>query len=194
MMDIQIDITNIILETERLILRPWKESDLDDFYEYASVEGVGEMAGWKHHDCIETSIKILNSFITEKCIFAVVLKESGKVIGSLGLHPSWANNEPKFKDLKQKEIGYVLSKDYWGKGFMPEAVSRVIAYCFETLSLEAVTIGHFQTNSQSQRVIEKCGFKFVKTDKYYADQLDLTFDEMTYILLREDWEHEKSRL
>lgn len=44
-MDIQIDISNIILETERLILRQWKESDLEDFYEYASVPGVGEMAG-----------------------------------------------------------------------------------------------------------------------------------------------------
>lgn len=90
-MDIQIDITNTTLETKRLILRPWCESDLEDFYEYASVPDVGEMAGWRHHESREISKKILDSFITEKNVFAVVLKQNNKVIGSLGLHPSWAN-------------------------------------------------------------------------------------------------------
>ena len=45
-MNAEIDISNVVLRTERLILRPWRESDLDDFFEYASVDGVGEMAGW----------------------------------------------------------------------------------------------------------------------------------------------------
>ena len=181
-MDIQIDISNTILETERLILRPWKESDLEDFYEYASVPGVGEMAGWMHHESVEVSKKILDSFIAEKNVFAVALKESGKVIGSLGLHPSWANDTPEYKDLKVKEIGYVLSKDYWGEGLMPEAVREVIRFCFGTNELDALTIGHFKTNDQSRRVIEKCGFQFVKNGKYYAKQMQKNFDDMKYIL------------
>lgn len=185
-MDIQIDIANITLETDRLFLRPWKGSDLDDFYEYACVPGVGEMAGWQHHESKEISKKILDSFVEEKNVFAVVYKQNGKVIGSLGLHPSWANNDEQFKNLRQKEIGYVLSKNYWGLGLMPEAVKRVIGFCFETLNLEAVTIGHFQSNNQSRRVIEKCGFKFVKSSEYYAKQLDKTFEDMKYILLRGD--------
>ena len=49
-MNAAVDISNVILETERLILRPWKLEDLEDFYEYASVDGVGEMAGWPHHE------------------------------------------------------------------------------------------------------------------------------------------------
>ena len=56
-MDIPINIENTVIETERLILRPWQEADLDDFYAYASVPGVGEMAGWAHHQSIDTLYK-----------------------------------------------------------------------------------------------------------------------------------------
>ena len=192
-MDIQIDISNIILETERLILRQWKESDLEDFYAYASVPGVGEMAGWHHHESRETSQKILDSFIKEKHVFAVVCRKSQKVIGSLGLHPSWANEEEVYKHLRQKEIGYVLSKAYWGMGLIPEAVGKVLEYCFENLDLEAVTVGHFKSNDQSRRVIEKCGFRFVKTDTFEAKQLGKAFENLNYILLRDEWRGRDSR-
>jgi ribosomal-protein-alanine N-acetyltransferase len=83
-----------------------------------------------------------------------------------------------------KAIGYVLSKDYWGKGFMPEAVHAVIQFCFTVCGLDALTIGHFSTNAQSKRVIEKCGFTFVKKSEYYAKQLQETFEDMKYILYR----------
>ena len=125
-MDIQIDITDTVLETPRLILRPWRESDLEDFFAYASVEGVGEMAGWKHHESIEVSRAILGDFMSHKNVFALAHRESGRVIGSLGLHPSWANEDEAYRHLKVKEIGYVLSRDYWGQGLMPEAVKAVI--------------------------------------------------------------------
>ncbi len=183
-MDVQIDVTGKKIETRRLILRPWLESDLNDFYEYASVEGVGEMAGWKHHESIDISKEILQSFINEKNIFATVLKGNNKVIGSLGLHYSWANDDSKFKKFRLKEIGYVLSKNYWGKGLMPEAVSAIVKFCFDECGLDALTIGHFSTNSQSKRVIEKCGFRYVKQGEYFAKSLQKSFIEMKYILYR----------
>lgn len=182
-MDLTIDVTKTALETGRLILRAWRETDVNDFYEYASVEGVGEMAGWKHHDSIEVTRKILQSFISEKNVFAIVNKENMKVIGSLGLHNSWANEENRYAHLKIKEVGYVLSKAYWGRGLMPEAVNAVIRFCFDECKLDALTIGHFSSNNQSRRVIEKCGFTFVKQSEYYAGQLQLTFDDMKYIML-----------
>jgi ribosomal-protein-alanine N-acetyltransferase len=183
-MDINIDITNTVIKTERLILRPWIISDAGDFFEYASVEGVGEMAGWKHHESIKISEMIMQSFISEKNVFAVVYKENNKVIGSLGLHFSWANDEPEYKDLKIKEIGYALSKDYWGKGLIPEAVKAIIDFCFNECGLDALTIGHFTSNIQSRRVIEKCGFTFVKQSEYYAKQLQKSFDDRKYIKYR----------
>ena len=183
-MDIQIDITDTVLETRRLILRPWEESDLEDFYAYASVEGVGEMAGWRHHESIEVSRSILEDFMSHKNVFALVHRESGRAIGSLGLHPSWANEDEAYRDLKVKEIGYVLSREYWGQGLMPEAVRAVIGFCFDTCRLDALTVGHFSVNGQSKRVIEKCGFQFVKESRYHAKQLGKDFDDMKYILLR----------
>ena len=65
-----------VIETKRLILRSFKQTDLEDFYEYASVEGVGEMAGWKHHENIAESQSIMNSFISEDKVFAICLKKT----------------------------------------------------------------------------------------------------------------------
>lgn len=183
-MSIHIDITNSKIETERLILRSWHENDLDDFYEYASVEGCGEMAGWKHHDSIEISNKILKSFIDEKNVFAIMLKENGKVIGSVGLHCSWADEDPRFRNLNLIENGYVLSNSYWGQGLMPEAVKEVINFCFNEYQLDALTIKHFSNNNQSRRVIEKCGFLFVDQSEGYSSQLKKKHTYMKYILYR----------
>lgn len=166
-MNAAVDISNTILETERLILRPWKQEDLQDFYEYASVDGVGQMAGWAPHENIEISQKILDSFISGKKTFALVEKTSGKVIGSLGLEDSERNQlGDGFSDKYGREIGYVLRKDYWGRGLMPEAVKRVIQYAFEEQGWDFLLCGHFNENNQSRRVIEKCGFQFLETTKF----------------------------
>ena len=74
-----------VLETDRLILRAFEEDDLDDFYEYASVPGVGEMAGWKHHENKEESKKILDMFIEGDKTFAIYHKKDNKIIGSIGI-------------------------------------------------------------------------------------------------------------
>lgn len=186
-MNVNIDISKIRLETARLLLRPFCEDDLSDFYEYASVPGVGEMAGWPHHESIETSKRILKSFIEEKEVLALQHKTIGKVIGSLGLHYSWANDAPRYSGMKSKEIGYVLARDYWGQGHMPEAVKAVIAMCFNEYDCEILTCGHFSTNIQSKRVIEKCGFRFEKQSTFHAKQLGVDVEDMKYVLLRSDW-------
>ncbi len=155
-----IDVTDIRIETERLVLRPWRETDLETFFAYSSVPGVGEMAGWKHHESKEESAAILNMFIREKKTLALVLKENGNVIGSLGLEE--LRPDPHGEEMQGREIGYVLNKDYWGRGLMPEAVEAVIAYCFGKLHYDYVTCGHFQKNHQSRRVIEKTGFRFIE--------------------------------
>ena len=66
-----IDITNLVLKTDRLTLRPFRESDLPDFNAYASVDGVGQMAGWLPHKNMEESRAILHMFIREKKTFAL---------------------------------------------------------------------------------------------------------------------------
>ncbi len=153
-------INGIQIETERLILRPFEQSDLDDFFEYAKVEGVGERAGWKHHESKDESQQILNSFISHDKTFAIVLKENNKVIGSLGVEEYGMEEAlTEFFEYQGREIGYVLSKDYWGKGLMPEAVKAVIDYLFNVRKLDFLTCGYYEFNNQSKKVQEKCGFK-----------------------------------
>lgn len=182
-----VDISNTILETERLILRPWTQEDLQDFYEYASVDGVGQMAGWQPHENIEKSQQILDSFIEGKKTFAIVVKATGKAIGSLGLENSERSvSEEWFADKYGREIGYVLSKDYWGQGLMPEAVKRVIQYAFEEQNWDFVLCGHFNENSQSRRVIEKSGFTYYK-DMVFDTRLGEKKDGKLYLFKRENF-------
>lgn len=153
-------INKTIIETNRLILRPFKHSDLDDFYEYASVDGVGERAGWKHHESKEETQKILDNFINNDKTFAIILKENNKLIGSLGVEEySMEDRLTEFSNYNGREIGYVLSKKYWGNGIMPEALNAVIDYLFKEINLDFIICGYYAFNEQSKRVQEKCGFK-----------------------------------
>ena len=184
-MDIPIDISGIAIETKRLILRPFEPMDLVDFNAYAKIPGVGERAGWHHHRSMEESAEILNSFLENKTIFALYHKADKKVMGSLGLHAGWTSRSEKYKHLCAKEIGYVVAKDYWGMGLATEAVLAVVAYGFSNLGIEAFSIAHFAENAASRRVVEKCGFVYIETGKFYSKQLDRHFDDIRHILLRE---------
>ena len=182
-MDISFDVTGVVIETERLRLRPFEWSDLEDFYTYASVPGVGEAAGWPHHKSLEVSKGILQDFLKEKKNFALYHKTDKKVIGSLGLHSSWTSKNDNYKHLRAKEIGYVLAKDYWGQGLTPEAVKAVIAYGFDSLGLEVFGLAHSSENTASRRVAEKCGFTYIETGKYFSKLLQEYIDDIRYILL-----------
>ena len=158
-MNAPFDVTNRIIETDRLILREFKLSDLDDLFEYASVNDVGERAGWSHHKDKEESLNILKMFIEEKKTFAIVYKENNKVIGSLGIEFYGLEDKlSEFFPYKGREIGYVIGKDYWNKGLMTEAVKAVINYLFNVLDYDFLLCGYYDKNPQSKRVQEKCGF------------------------------------
>ena len=161
-MNAEINISNVILETDRLILRTWELKDLDDFFEYSSVEGVGEKAGWEHHKSKDKSLEILKMFIEEKKVFAIVLKENQKVIGSIGIEELSEELDKDLDNLLGRELGYVLNKDYWNKGIMKEAVSKVVDYCFNTLKLNFLMASYFNHNNASKKVLENLNFKFYK--------------------------------
>ena len=170
-MNAEIDISQVTLQTDRLMLRSWKESDLEDFYEYAKVDGVGQMAGWLPHKDREESAKILQLFISEKKTFAI--EYDGKVIGSLGIELYDEKKFPEFQELAGRELGFVLSRDYWGRGIMPEAVQRVLRYLFDETGLDFLMCGHYTENRQSKRVQEKCGFRYYRlteTETSYGEK------------------------
>lgn len=172
------------LETPRLLLRRFEIEDLEDFYEYACRPEVGPAAGWKPHESRRESSQILAGFIHGREVWAIVWKETGKVIGSIGLHEdSHRSNSPDTKML-----GYVLSPDYWGKGIMTEAARRVISYAFEERGLMLMSIQHFPFNARSRRVIEKCGFTYEGTLRRCSLRYDGEWmDECCYSMTRAEY-------
>ena len=183
-MNYPIDISDTVLKTERLILRPWRYSDLDDFNAYASVDGVGQMAGWTPHKNKEESLEILERFIRNKKTFA--LEYEGRAIGSLGIEEYNEERFPEFSERKCREIGYVLAKDCWGRGLMPEAVREAIRYLFEETGLDVIFCSHFLSNRQSGRVQEKCGFRHYAYGSYETKFGTIEADE-TNILTKKEW-------
>ncbi|OOB80173.1 MAG: hypothetical protein BEN19_06340 [Epulopiscium sp. Nuni2H_MBin003] len=180
-MDVSIDVSHTILETPRCILRIFTAADLADFNEYARVDGVGELAGWKAHKSMEESSEILDMFLRHKNIFAIVHKDDGKVIGSIDLKSSWTNLHPDYKQYKSKDIGYVLSKDYWNNGVMSEAVEKVIESCKEKFGIELLSCMHFEYNLISKKIIEKNGFTYVETESFNAKPLGKYITSLKYV-------------
>ncbi len=187
-MYLTIDLKHTTLETDRLILRPWTWDDLDDFYAYASVDGVGQMAGWNPHRSRDESRQILEKFMEHGDVLAIEHREDRRVIGSLGMHkPRFESLPPEqnpYPHLQICEIGYVLAKPYWGRGLMPEAVRRVQTYLFEELSADLIFVSHYDFNTQSRRVIEKCGFTFLYESEHLAKQLGKTYLTRHYAIDR----------
>lgn len=181
-MNKEIDITGRTIKTKRLILRPFCQDDLDDFYEYAKVDGVGQMAGWMPHKSKEESKEILDMFIAGKNQFALVY--NNKVIGSVGIEKYNEKELDELSSLQGREIGYVLAKEYWNQGLMSEAVQGVIKYLFEEVNLDFIIGGFFKRNARSKRVQEKNGFKFYK-ETIYETRYG-TKEESIYMILAKD--------
>ena len=157
-----------ILESNRLILRPWKISDLDDLHEFRSNKEVANLAGFNVKNSKEESLNILKQFIIDSynSLWAIELKNINKAIGWIELH-----KYSEGIDKKSREIGCVLSQKYWGQGLMPEALKQVLNYGFNEEKLNSIVCSHFATNNRSKRVIEKLSFKYVKASNnkiYYC--------------------------
>ncbi|WP_283624404.1 GNAT family N-acetyltransferase [Clostridium butyricum] len=154
-----------ILESKRIILRPWQISDLDDLHEFMSNEQVARLSGFKVKRNKGESLRILKQFIIDSSdsLWAVELKNNNKVIGWVELH-----EYPNRINKNSKEIGCVLSEKYWGQGLVPEALKEVISYGFNEERLKFIICSHFLNNNQSKRIIEKCGFNYVEVSNEKA--------------------------
>ena len=177
-----------MLETERLILRPWEESDAEDLYEHAKDERIGPVTGWPVHTSVENSREIISKVLSAPENYAVCLKEDGKAIGSISLmigdqsNIGLSNNEA--------EIGYWIGVPFWGRGLIPEAVREVTRHAFEDLHLDTLWCGYFEGNDKSRRVQEKCGFTYHHTNKgsEWKKMGDIRTEHISR-LTREEWKN-----
>lgn len=171
------------LETPRLNLRRWYESDAKDLFAYARLPEVGPAAGWRPHKTIQDSVNIIKSFIAEDETWAVMDKVSRRVVGSVGLHPD------EMRAIKTcRSLGYTLSPEVWGRGYATEAAQAALRFAFLDMELDLVSVSHFPDNVASKRVIEKCGFKLEGTVRCAAKLYDgRAMDLVCYSLLREEY-------
>ena len=171
------------ISSERLILRPFTERDVDDLYRYAADPNVGPRAGWKPHESREESLAIIQMFQRDDNVWAIEQKCDHRVIGSLGLHNDKWRNLPD-----ARMFGYVLAPDCWGKGYMSEAVSRAMEHGFLDLNLRLLSVSHYTFNDRSRRVIEKCGFVYEGTLRQTFLRYDgAIFDEAVYSITKDEW-------
>ena len=146
-----------MIETERLILRPWQEQDAEALYTYASDPEVGPPAGWPPHTSVENSREIIKNVLSKPETYAVCLK-AGKPIGSIGLHLNGSTDMTDRDD--ECELGYWIGKPYWGQGLIPEASRALLRYAFEELGMRAVWCGYYDGNEKSRKVQTKLGFVY----------------------------------
>ena len=146
------------LETERLILRRWKDSDAENLYQYAKDPEVGPIAGWPPHQSIDESREVIRNVFNGKEAYAICLKTDGKAIGAIELK---LNGHTDLTDRDDEcELGYWLGKPFWGQGIMPEAVKEILRHAFEDIGMTTVWVGYYEGNSKSKRVQEKSGFRY----------------------------------
>ena len=176
----------MILQTERLILRPWEEADAENLFEYAKDDRVGPITGWPPHTSVENSREVIRNVLSVPENYAVCRKEDNRAIGCVALTRGKESN----LDLPENEgeIGYWIGVPFWGQGLIPEAVRELIRHAFDDLHLEMLWCGYFDGNGKSKRVQEKCGFTYHHTNRdiYWKLMNDIRTEHITR-LTKEEW-------
>lgn len=174
-----------IFETNRILLRPWAESDAEALYEYAKDPRVGPAAGWRPHTSLENSLEIIQKVLSKPETYAIVLKGTDRAIGSIGLH--FQSDLAKKDD--EAELGYWIGVPFWGQGLVPEAAERLLEHGFLDLHLARIWCGYYDGNEKSKRVQEKLGFVYQWTSEDVpVPQLNETRRGHVNLMTREDWE------
>lgn len=172
------------LETERLLLRPFRFGDEAEVFTFSSNPIINKYTG----DPVITTMKGVKQLIADVWLsdyktygygrFAVVHKEDKKIIGFCGV---------KFlKEANETDLGYRFLPAYWGKGIATESCKAILAYAFETLQLSKVIAFVNPENSASSNVLKKLNFQFEKTAPYPNE----TDPVLWYRLTKKDYERQ----
>lgn len=173
------------LETERLILRHWEETDAEELYRFARDSRIGPRAGWEPHTSVEHSREIIRTVLAGPETYAVVVKATGEAAGSAGIMFGSEGSAPMAED--EAEIGYWIGVPYWGQGLIPEAVRCLLRRCFDELGCTAVWCGYYEGNIQSKRAMEKCGFRYHHTEEGKENRLGERKTEHFTRITREEY-------
>ncbi|WP_055427173.1 GNAT family N-acetyltransferase [Bifidobacterium aesculapii] len=198
------------IETARLLLRPWKVDDMAEatsLFRYASDPGIGLLCGWPPHTSVEGSLNDIRNILAVENNWAITIKKNGdEPVGSIALKPvSHYTIDPveandalrerygKYLGGNALELGYWIGRPFWGRGFMTEALNAVLGYAFDTLHKDAVWGGHYRENTQSGRVMAKCGMEPVFESVHdYFSLIDVYHDDVFRIIIAEKYTQDRA--
>ena len=169
-----------LLNTARVYLRNFGQEDINDMYEFCSQPEI-EMVGWAAHKNMEETKQVLEQWILNKNIYAIVYKETKKVIGYIAIHEDSEDGRPD-----TKELGFALNNQYHRLGIMSEVLQGVLDYLFskEILYVWACC---FQNNISSKKLIEKIGFAFMQDGVFYSESFKKDIPSYEYRMSKSDW-------
>ena len=147
------------METKRLVLRPWLESDAEELYSFACDPELAISAGWLPHSSKTHSLKVLKEVLINPDQYAIVDKCSDRLVGSIGL--STAENSG-ITDLAPDDfvIGFWVGRELWNQGYATEAGKPFLRMLFKDRGASRVWTSSFEGNARSERVQEKLGLKY----------------------------------
>ncbi len=174
------------IETERLILRPFRVSDAEQmFFNWASDGEVAKYLTWPPHGNAGFTKKLLEDWVKQYendsyYQWCIELKENSQAIGSISV-------VEVFDSIDAVEIGYCIGKKYWGKGITSEALSSLVSFFFNEVNANRIMAYHDTDNPASGRVMEKCGLKYEGTLIQSARNQQGICDIAVYGLVKRDY-------
>ena len=152
----QLGYDGVFMETERILLRPWRENDAAALFKYASDPEVGPRAGWPPHRSEKESRDVIRTIFHNDTTWAICLKENGEPVGAMGYAPCDGNNLPSREG--EPLVGYWVGRPHWNQGICTEALQLMIDHVRKETEIPSFISSHFLDNPASGRVMEKCGF------------------------------------
>lgn len=168
------------LTAARVRLRKFTMDDCADILEYGSDAQTLKYLDWVGVSTIEDVKQSITTYYeVTPGVYAIELKDRKKCIGAIDLRPEWGHEKSRF--------GYVLNRNYWGNGYMTEALSAVLRFCFDELELNRVESCHYVGNEGSGRVMEKCGMKREGIGIQECKVKGVFHDVVHYGITRQQW-------
>lgn len=183
------------IETPRLLLRPFRQSDLADLYEYLSQKEQQRLAGNCPCDSMEDARLCLDYNMRAdhpQVYYAVVLKAEDKVIGNITFSPCYLEQDETLNALRGLTLSYVLNERYWRQGIMTELLRAVYPFLFEQAKLDYIQSGYFDFNEASAALHRKLGMRLWTEDEFEYEGQRFRTKEM--ILFRDEYGKNPQRL
>jgi RimJ/RimL family protein N-acetyltransferase len=171
----------LVLETQRLILRPWAESDIPELVLWIGAREVAATTLRIPHPYREEHAReFLRTVQKENEMrLSIRLRSDGRLCGGVGLLPTAAH--------QHAELGYWLGVPFWGNGYATEAARAVVRYGFDEIQLHRIFASHFEGNVASARVLEKLGMRHEGCLRQHILKWGKFIDLQLYAILRQEF-------